>query len=222
MRGKAGSSLDSNICYINGMRRLVLGTRNQHKVTELRELLTPLGIELLTLAAYPEAVDVVENGDTFAANAALKATLQARHLSQWVLGEDSGIVVPALGGAPGIYSARYAGTGATDLSNNERLLREIAAVPTQRRDAHYVCHMTLSDPSGKVRADCEAVCRGRIRSQQAGGGGFGYDPLFEIVEYHRTFGELAPIVKHALSHRSRAARLLLPQIALLVESGAWE
>ena len=203
-------------------RRLVLGTRNRHKVVELRGLLSPLGIELATLDSYSQAVEVVEDGDTFAANATLKATLQARHLKQWVLGEDSGIVVPALRGAPGVYSARYAGPIASDDANNRRLLRELEGFTSQQRAAHYVCHMTLADPEGHVRADCEATCHGRIRREIAGQGGFGYDPLFEVVEYHRTFGELSPLVKGALSHRSRAARMLAREIALLIATEKWE
>ncbi|MCE9554098.1 MAG: RdgB/HAM1 family non-canonical purine NTP pyrophosphatase [Planctomycetes bacterium] len=203
-------------------RRLVLGTRNRHKVEELRSLLGLLDIELATLDAYPEAVDVVEDGDTFAANATLKATLQARCLKQWVLGEDSGIVVAALDGAPGVYSARYAGPAATDDANNQRLLRELEGLDRQQRAAHYVCHMTLADPEGQVRANCEATCHGQIRRESAGTDGFGYDPLFEVVEYHRTFGELGPLVKRVLSHRSRAARMLAAQIAKLIETGEWE
>lgn len=205
-------------------RRLVLGTRNRHKVEELRGLWEPLGlgIELATLDSYPEAVDVVEDGDTFAANATLKAAIQARHLGQWVLGEDSGIVVASLHGAPGVYSARYSGAGATDDSNNRRLLRELEDFSGERRAAHYVCHMTLADPGGNARADCEATCHGRIRHEIAGAGGFGYDPLFEVVEYHRTFGELGPLVKRTVSHRSRAGRMMATQIARLIESGEWE
>lgn len=207
---------------MTALRRLVLGTRNRHKVEELRGLLGPLDIELATLDSYPQAFDVVEDGDTFAANATLKATLQARCLKQWVLGEDSGIVVAALHGAPGVYSARYAGPAATDDANNARLLRELAGFPPAQRAAHYVCHMTLADPDGNVQAQCEATCHGRIRPESAGTGGFGYDPLFEVVEYHRTFGELGPLVKRVLSHRSRAARMLATRIAKLIEAGEWE
>ncbi len=130
-------------------------------------------------------------------------------------------MVDALDGAPGIYSARYSGEQATDTTNNRRLLEELDAVPPERRTAHYVCHMTLSDPTGQVRAESEAACYGRIRRSAAGTAGFGYDPLFEIVEYHRTFGQLGGAVKAVLSHRSRAARLLIPQLLPLIHSGQW-
>ena len=202
-------------------RILVLGTRNRKKLGELVELLAPHGFELLTLADFPNAIDVEESGESFAANARLKATVQARHLGQWVLGEDSGLAVDALGGAPGIYSARFSGEGATDEKNNELLLTKLASVPLERRTAHYVCSAALSDPSGQVRATSEGICRGRILFERAGAGGFGYDPLFEIVECHKTFGELAPAVKAVLSHRSRAMRLIVPEMLKLVVCGQW-
>jgi len=200
---------------------LVLGTRNEKKRQELAVLLEPLGIQLKTLADFPTAVEVVEDGDSFAANAQLKATVQAKNLGEWVLGEDSGLVVDALGGEPGIYSARFSGPDATDEENNRELLRRLQGVPAEKRTAHYVCHMALSDPQGEVRAESEAYCQGRIRFEAAGSGGFGYDPLFEVPEYHRTFGELGPAVKSVLSHRARAMRAFVPQLKVLVESGGW-
>lgn len=198
---------------------IVLGTRNRKKGFELAELLRLAGVEVATLADFPEALDVVEDGRTFAENARLKATRQAEHLGRWVLGEDSGLMVDALDGAPGVFSARFSGPDATDASNNELLLQKLAGVPQERRTAAYVCHMTLADPAGRVRAESEARCRGRILTKPRGTHGFGYDPLFEVVEYHRSFGELGPRVKAALSHRARAAGLLLPKLAGLVDAG---
>jgi len=194
---------------------IVLGTRNAKKRQELEQLLAPLEVELATLDAYPAAIEVVEDGDSFEANARLKACQQAKQLDRWVLGEDSGLVVDALGGAPGIYSARYAGEDATDEQNNRKLLEELGDTPLERRTAHYVCHMTLSDPSGNVQAESEAECHGRIRFEPVGTGGFGYDPLFELVEYHRTFGEMGPIAKAFLSHRARAMRQFVRKLVRL-------
>ncbi len=188
--------------YTGRMPTLVLGTRNRKKGLELADLLARWGFDLKTLADFPNAFEVEETGDTFAANAALKACNQAQHLGEWVLGEDSGLAVDALGGEPGVFSARFSGPGATDESNNALLLDRLADTPPEKRSAHYVCHAVLADPSGKVRAESEDECRGRIRSAPSGNGGFGYDPLFEIVEYHRTFGELGPAVKEFLSHRA--------------------
>jgi XTP/dITP diphosphohydrolase len=202
-------------------RELVLGTHNRKKGLELQALLTPYGFRLRTLADFPDALDVVEDGQTFADNAALKACQQALHLQRWVLGEDSGLCVEALQGRPGVYSARFSGEDATDESNNQRLLEELEGVPLERRTAYYVCHATLSDPTGTVRVDCEASCHGRIALKPAGTGGFGYDPLFEIAEYHRTFGELGDAVKGVLSHRGRAIRMFVAKLVGLVQAGQW-
>jgi XTP/dITP diphosphohydrolase len=203
------------------MPLLVLGSRNRKKLGELAGLLQPHGFVLQTLADFPAAVEVEESGATFAENARLKAAVQARHLGQWVLGEDSGLSVDALGGEPGVRSARFSDPGATDERNNALLLERLAGVPLDKRTAHYTCYAALADPQGQVRAESEGICRGRIRTQPAGSGGFGYDPLFEVVEYHRTFGELHPAVKAVLSHRSRAIRQLVPQLVALAASGAW-
>jgi XTP/dITP diphosphohydrolase len=198
---------------------LVLGTANRKKGLELAKLLAPVRVPLRTLAAFSDGIRVVEDGETFAANAVLKASELAGRLGHWVLGEDSGLMVDALGGAPGVLSARYSGPEATDESNNRLLLQQLGDTPIQRRTARYVCHMTLSDPSGEIRAESQACCRGRILFEPRGTHGFGYDPLFEIAEYHRSFGELGPLVKSYLSHRARAARRLIPQLIELVESG---
>jgi XTP/dITP diphosphohydrolase len=200
---------------------LILGTGNRKKGQELSELLCTLPLELRTLADYPSAIVVDETGDSFTANAQLKAAEQARHLGEWVLGEDSGLAVDALGGAPGVYSARYSGSEATDGSNNRRLLEQPGDTPLGRRTAYYVCHLSLADPGGNIRAEAEARCHGRIRFEPAGSAGFGYDPLFEIPEYHRTFGELGGQVKAVLSHRSRAVALLTPKLQKLLDDGAW-
>lgn len=197
---------------------IVVGTRNRKKREELQYLLAPYAVEIRTLDDYPRALEVEEDGDSFAANARKKAIEQAIHLGAWVLGEDSGLVVDALNGAPGIHSARYAGTHGDDGANNRLLLMNLAQVALEHRDAHYVCHATLADPAGDIRIDCEGYCRGRIRTTPAGSEGFGYDPLFEIPEYHRTFGELGPATKAALSHRARAMREFLAAWRILSES----
>jgi XTP/dITP diphosphohydrolase len=189
---------------------LVIGTHNRKKGAELAEMLAPWGVTVLTLADLPDAIEVVEDGDTFAANAALKATKQARHVGRWVIADDSGLAVDALGGAPGVYSARFAGANATDDDNNRLLLERLGDTPLEKRTAQYVCHVALADPTGAMRAESHDVCRGRICFEPAGTNGFGYDPLFEVVEYHRTFGELGPSVKRAISHRARAMRAILP------------
>ena len=202
-------------------RTLVLGTRNRKKLAELVGLLAPHGFELRTLADYPQAIEVAETGTTFAENAALKAVQQAQHLDAWVLGEDSGLSVDALDGAPGVYSARFSGFDATDEKNNDLLLAKLRDVPLERRTAHYTCHATLSDPTGTIHAEVEDYCPGRIRFERRGSGGFGYDPLFEVVEYGQTFGELPGEVKAQISHRAKAIKRLVPMVLSLVEKGVW-
>lgn len=199
---------------------LVLGTRNRKKQVELEDLLHPHGIALATLAEFQHAIEIEEDGRTFLENATKKAAVQARLLGHWVLGEDSGLVVPALDGQPGIFSARYSGPAATDASNNARLLDELCGVPLERRAAYYVCTAVLADPQGQPQASTEGRCYGRIRNEPFGSGGFGYDPLFEVVEYHRTYGELSNEVKACLSHRGRAMRQLLPELLRCLTSQA--
>ncbi|HTU89912.1 MAG TPA: RdgB/HAM1 family non-canonical purine NTP pyrophosphatase [Gemmataceae bacterium] len=194
---------------------LVIGSRNRKKREEIVEILGDLGLDLRDLTSWPDAPEVVEDGATFADNARKKAVELARSLGQWVLGEDSGLVVPALNGRPGVYSARYAGKHGDDAANNARLLAELAPLPDDRRAAYYVCTAALADPGGKVRAVVEGRCHGVMTREPRGSGGFGYDPLFFIPEYHRTFGELSPRVKHALSHRARALAQLRPALRAL-------
>lgn len=195
----------------------VLGTGNRKKCLELQELLAPVGIAFRTLADFENTIEVLEDGNTFAENAKKKASEQAKHLGQWVLAEDSGLCVDFLNGAPGIYSARFSGENATDDRNNELLLEKLGNLPLEKRTAHYCCCAAVSDPEGTIRAQSEGRCCGRIRFELAGEGGFGYDPLFEIVEYHTTFGLLDSSVKRAISHRSRAMRLLIPELIRLLD-----
>lgn len=201
---------------------LVVGTRNKKKREEILEILGDFGLDLRDLTAWPDAPDVVEDGQTFADNARKKATELARYLRHWTLGEDSGLVVPALNGRPGVYSARYAGTHGDDAANNARLLAELNPLPDDRRAAYYVCTVALADPDGTVHAVVEGRCHGVITRAPRGGGGFGYDPLFLIPEYHQTFGELSARVKHALSHRARALTQLRPVVRSLLVSSPCE
>lgn len=195
---------------------IVLASRNEKKSREISELLEPHGVEVVSVRNF-DVPEVIEDGDTFAANAAKKATQTANALNKWVIGEDSGLRVDALDGRPGVYSARYSGENATDESNNAKLLDELADVPTDKRGAEYVCHVALSDPSGEIQLSVEATCRGRIATDARGSNGFGYDPYFLIPEYHATFGELPSIVKHQLSHRARAFFRFIPQLLRLLE-----
>jgi XTP/dITP diphosphohydrolase len=192
------------------MIRLVLGSRNKKKLGELIELLGDLPIELTDLSPYPAAPEVEETGTTFLANATLKATQLAPALNSWVLGEDSGLCVPALNGEPGVYSARYAGVHGDDAANNTKLLAAMDHLTGDDRRAYYVSTIALANSAGEVVATAAGQCWGIIGRERRGAGGFGYDPLFTIPEYHATFGELSAPVKHALSHRGRAVTQLRP------------
>lgn len=197
--------------------QIVLASRNRKKSGEIRDLLAPKGIEVLSVADFENVPEVVEDGKTFAENAAKKASQTASVLGHWTIGEDSGLCVDALNGAPGVYSARYSGPDATDESNNAKLLEALENVSDEHRRAKYICHIALADPSGDVQLHVEAACRGRIARQPRGTNGFGYDPLFLIPEYHRTFGELSPTVKQVLSHRARAFQRFIPRLLKLVD-----
>jgi len=202
----------------------VLATRNRKKGGEMLRLLAPpwepcpalARLDARTLDDFPDLPETVEDADTFAGNARKKASEAARALGRWVLADDSGLAVDALGGAPGVLSARFAGTHGDDAANNRKLLVELADVPDDRRGAAFVCTLAVADPSGAIRLEAEGACRGRIIRELKGPGGFGYDPLFLIPEYHRTFGELSALVKHQLSHRARAFARLRPGLERLV------
>jgi len=185
---------------------LILATRNRHKLKEMAELLP--AVELRPLP--PDLEMPPEDGDSFEANALIKARAARRATAEAVIADDSGIAAEDLGGAPGIYSARYAGEGASDEENLAKLLREVDAAGGGRRAA-YVCAIALIDEAGEEHV-FEARCEGRLLSAGRGEGGFGYDPAFVPddtgVEDPRTFAELSAAEKHAISHRGRAVRLL--------------
>ena len=191
---------------------LVIGSRNKKKIGELEDLLRPHEIAVRSVSEFDNVADVIEDGDSFAANAAKKACETANAIGHWVMGEDSGLCVNALKGAPGIYSARYSGENATDDQNNSKLIAELANVPESKRAAHYVCSVAIANPQGEVCLAVEGQCHGVIATAPRGTNGFGYDPYFLIPEYHKTFGELGPIVKQCLSHRSRALAQLIPAL----------
>ena len=194
------------------MPSLILATRNEHKLRELAEILD--GVELLPLPAGVELPP--EDAPDFAGNAAIKAEAASAATGQPAIGDDSGIEVAALGGRPGVYSARYAGRDATDGENLEKLLAELAS--NRDRSAAYVCAIAFAAPQRETSV-FQAECRGHLIEAPRGSGGFGYDPIFVPEDTgagdERTMAELSPEEKHALSHRGRAARILaasLPEL----------
>lgn len=191
---------------------ILLGSGNRNKGIEMGRVLAPTGIEIVTLAGFPDAPEVIEDGKTFAENAAKKAREYALWSKRWTVAEDSGLSVDYLDGAPGIYSARFSGEHASDEKNNDLLLKKLNGVPLEKRSAHYTCSMALADPTGEIRFRCEEYCCGRILTERHGKNGFGYDPLFEVIEYHRTFGDLSALLKSTISHRARSTRRLIEAV----------
>ncbi len=186
---------------------LYLATRNRHKGRELAEL---LGTEYFVedLSQHPEIPDVEESGTTFAANAALKAISVSRHLPGLVLADDSGLEVDSLGGAPGVYSARYAGHGATDSENRQKLLAALPAPESQAsRVARFRCVLVLAR-AGQALATLEGVIEGHVLEKERGAMGFGYDAIFRPTGFERTFAELNATEKNAISHRAVAVAKL--------------
>jgi len=194
--------------------RLLVATQNPGKVREFRALLGDLPIELTSAEGMP---DVAETGSTFAENATLKARAAAAWSGEWALADDSGIEVDALDGAPGIHSNRYWGEGTTEAERNALLLRDLAAVPAERRTARYRAVVAIASPDGRVWLS-EGVCEGVIRDEPRGAHGFGYDPHFLIPELRATMAELDPEVKNRISHRGKALRAALPVLEVLAAS----
>lgn len=194
---------------------LVLATHNDNKLRELASMLSDCPVRVRGIGSFPGAPTVEELGETFAENAVLKAQAAAQHTGLWAMADDSGLEVDALDGRPGVYSARLAGPDATDADNNAKLLRLLADVPAVRRTARFRCAIALASPDGDVFVE-EGVCEGVIAGEPRGGGGFGYDPLFIVPEYGRTFAELPPDVKDRISHRARALAAARRRLAEIV------
>ncbi|MGB8330576.1 MAG: RdgB/HAM1 family non-canonical purine NTP pyrophosphatase [Polyangiales bacterium] len=196
--------------------RILLATMNAGKLDEYQRLLADVpGLELETMAILSEPVEVIEDGETFRANALKKASEIAALAGVACMADDSGLEVDALGGRPGVHSARYAGQGATDAQNNQKLLDELSGVPDRQRTARFRCAIALVDAGGREIAASEGACEGRIGRQARGGQGFGYDPLFIPDGYAQTMAELGPQTKNAISHRAKAAAKLVPLLRRL-------
>jgi XTP/dITP diphosphohydrolase len=184
-------------------REIVIASKNKGKIREIRQIYADLPVAIVEQADLP---DVVEDGDSFSANARKKAVEIARHTGKWALADDSGLEVDALKGAPGIHSARWSGGG--DEANNDKLLAELRDVPPPARTARYRAVVVIASPEGKVVAEADGVCDGLIGFVRKGSGGFGYDPLFVVPQFGCTMAELPSETKHSISHRGEALRRL--------------
>jgi len=186
---------------------LVIATTNQGKLKEIREILKGLDVKVKSLADYPGCPDVTEDGETFRENALKKAREVAAHTGRLTLADDSGLMVDALDGAPGVYSARFAGNGADDIKNNKKLLKMLKDTPDKERGAKFVCVLALVGPDG-VEKVLKGVVKGRIAHGMRGARGFGYDPLFYYAPARMTFAEMGPEEKNKVSHRAKALKKL--------------
>lgn len=184
---------------------LLVATRNKKKLKEIKHLLKGHHFKITSLADYHNLPPIIEDGSTFKENAIKKASTIACALKKLTLGEDSGLEVRALANRPGVFSARYAGEGASDSDNNKKLLKELEGVVRSKRQARYVCSVAFADASGLI-GTVEATCSGLIAFRKKGSAGFGYDPLFLIPKYNKTFAELGETIKHTMSHRSKALK----------------
>ncbi len=205
------------------MRRVVLATRNEHKVRELREILADvcreLELEIVGLSAFPAVADVVEDGVTFTENAALKARAVAAATGIPALADDSGLAVDVMGGAPGIFSARWCGRHGDDAANLQLLLDQLADVRDEHRQAAFVCAAVLALPEGRWVAE-EGRFEGTLAREPRGANGFGYDPILFVSGDTRTSAELSPAEKNAISHRGKAFRALARHFADLLGPSA--
>ncbi len=199
------------------MNELVLATQHPGKLREFRELLASLvagtGARLASPTDIGPALDVEETGSTYAENASFKALALAQISGRVALGDDSGLEVATLNGAPGLYSARFAGPGASDADRRRKLLRELSQAPPPRL-ARFVCAIAVAQPDGTVRL-FEGECRGEVALAENGSGGFGYDPIFYVPEYGATMAALPREVKNTISHRARAVQAAMPYLMQL-------
>ncbi len=194
---------------VNKELQLLVATKNNEKVAELKNLLSNFPVRLRSLREFVDAGDVKETGENFKENAALKAQGYALHTGLWSLADDSGLEVEALRGAPGIFSARYGGKSATDQVKIKKLLRELNKKQNDERFARFVCAMAISDEKGEIKFVAEGICNGRISLEPRGNNGFGYDPIFIPAGFNKTFGELSSEIKQQISHRAQASRKII-------------
>ncbi|CAH2716296.1 dITP/XTP pyrophosphatase [Neobacillus rhizosphaerae] len=189
------------------MKEVIIATKNPGKAKEFEEIFASRGIEVRTLLDFPEIPDVEESGSTFEENAVLKAEAISQALNKMVIGDDSGLMVKALEGRPGIYSARYAGEPKNDQKNTDKVLSELKDVPEAERTARFYCALAVAVP-GQETMTVSGTCEGRILEERRGSNGFGYDPVFYVPEQGVAMAELSSDEKHKISHRANALKKL--------------
>ncbi len=199
--------------------KLLVATTNGHKIREIKTYLSKLpNCDIYSLLDFSKYIPPEETEDSFKENAILKAKHAAREHKMWTLADDSGLVVPALKGAPGVFSARYAGKTATDKDNRQKLLKEMSLLDGMARNACFECWLALASPEAEIKKCVQGSCEGTIIAEEKGGRGFGYDPLFKKHEYSQTFAELDETIKSQVSHRAKALSKLMIYLESIVDN----
>jgi XTP/dITP diphosphohydrolase len=199
---------------------LVIASRNMHKIREFRAMLKKSSaFDLLSLIDFPTYLPPPETGATFEENAILKAKHAAKALNRWVLADDSGLVIPALNGAPGVFSRRYAGENSTDKENRQKLLKDMAHIQEHHRQGYFECWIALASPQG-IKKTAKGTSEGLITEKERGSLGFGYDSIFVKHEYGKTFAELEEETKNRISHRRKALDKILPALEAILQDTA--
>lgn len=196
------------------MKEIIIATKNEGKAKEFKQMLEREGYEVKTLLDFPDIGDIDETGETFEENAIIKAEAVSKKINKIVIADDSGLIVDALNGAPGVYSARYAGEDKDDEANMDKVLEQLAGVPEEKRTARFYCALAVAVPGRKTRT-VSGACEGIILNEKRGQHGFGYDPIFFVKEKGKTTAEMTPEEKSEISHRGKALRKLeekLPEI----------
>ncbi|WP_338470438.1 XTP/dITP diphosphatase [Niallia sp. XMNu-256] len=196
------------------MKSVIIATKNAGKAKDFQKILGPYGVEVKTLLDFPAIDDVEETGETFEENAILKAEAICKKFNEVVIADDSGVVIDALDGRPGVYSARYAGEDKNDEANNDKVLKEMAEVPEKDRGARFYCAIAVAQP-GKPTIIVNGTCEGVILFERRGTNGFGYDPIFYVSSMEKSMAELTPEEKNQISHRAVAMKKLETQLTEL-------
>ncbi|MCB4792691.1 MAG: XTP/dITP diphosphatase [Elusimicrobia bacterium] len=197
------------------MREIVLSTRNKHKIKEICQILEDTKIKIVSLNNFKRLPRIIEDGKTLKENAVKKAVIIAKRLEKWTLADDSGLEVDHLDGEPGVYSARWAGKDCSYCDNNRKLLKLLRDVPKNKRKADFKCVIALSNPKGKTWT-VEGKIKGYIAKKTKGINGFGYDPLFVVPRYKKTFAELSSVIKNRISHRAKALKKTVKLVNKLI------
>ncbi|MGJ7920510.1 XTP/dITP diphosphatase [Neobacillus sp. LXY-4] len=200
------------------MKEIIIATKNKGKAREFEQMFAWRGFRVLTLLDFPEIAEIEETGTTFEENAVLKAKSLSQQLGRMVIADDSGLVVDALDGKPGVYSARYAGEAKNDEANIDKVLTELIGVSDEKRTARFYCALAIALP-GQEAVTVFGTCEGRILHERRGSNGFGYDPIFYSIEENRSMAELSAEEKNKISHRGKALKKLEEQLDTLLEKG---